>query len=834
MSIYNKALVSGVSRIFALPRLSFPLILTLGLTLGAVLSVIAISSTLLFKPLQGVKNEDRIQTFEYRLGISDTMNVSYWDMRRLADFNESYQDLGTWAGITTSSTDIVINNTTYPTNLHLASNTILEVLGTQLIKGQDVNIDKPESYIWISDSLWRYAFSGSSSAIGNQITIEDKSYVIAGVIEDLIAVESATPVSPQQVWLIKSLPELLGTPEVGDINNEFDSLLLRGNSTNTKFPSKAETIEWVDNYIRTNVDEKGVEGYLKFIENIPVTVITSDYRSKLLGDSANLIVALFIAVIGLLLMATLNLLNLFIAHYQGRTKEFAIQLTLGASLFKVRLLVLLENLPSFVLAAITGLLVTGWVIKILPTISNNTLPMVETINIDVITILASFTIILLLAGLFSALALVDINKGALAENLSSSGKGLQAQSNQWLSRILMIVQLSIASILLTASVMLAIQSYDAAYRELGYEIGNSYTISLTNTDDEWVNKLNTYENYQDSELRELHEKLRNIIETTVPNSNVIINSFGPLSDNFVGSFYFPEDAPAEKIIYQRRYMTPDFFKVFNIKMLAGSAVTAEQIANNERRVVLDEAMAKHLFPSIELSAIIGKSVKLIRDTPDGTITPPFIVNGIVAATHNSAGAVNALKMPVVFYSALTSLRTQTMTVMMPKGKELLASMIASEIQKNYPRLINLQVQSLNTLWREQTTNQRVSLWVVLTMTGLTLLLAAIGVAGLTQMTTNHRKYELAVRMATGAKQIGLIKFILKDTVWMLVIGLGLGFIISVAGYQEIQNKIEMLPDFNWTAMSSLDLALIIIVLTSVMIPAWQVIRSDPMKSLREE
>jgi ABC-type antimicrobial peptide transport system permease subunit len=144
------------------------------------------------------------------------------------------------------------------------------------------------------------------------------------------------------------------------------------------------------------------------------------------------------------------------------------------------------------------------------------------------------------------------------------------------------------------------------------------------------------------------------------------------------------------------------------------------------------------------------------------------------------------------------------------------------------------VQSFDSIWKDQTLNQRVSLWIVLTMTALTLLLAAIGVAGLTQMTTNHRKYELAVRMATGAKQLKLVNFILKDALWMLIIGLGLGFVISVFSYEQLQNHLEMLPAFNWVAMSVLDVGLISIVLLSVFVPAWRVISADPMQALRED
>ena len=158
----------------------------------------------------------------------------------------------------------------------------------------------------------------------------------------------------------------------------------------------------------------------------------------------------------------------------------------------------------------------------------------------------------------------------------------------------------------------------------------------------------------------------------------------------------------------------------------------------------------------------------------------------------------------------------------------------AEFAQKFPRFSNVRVESLEGVWQQQTLNQRVSLWIVLSMTALTLLLAAIGVAGLTQMTTNHRKYELAVRMATGAKQLKLVNFILKDALWMLIIGLGLGFCISVFGYEQLQNYLDMLPAFNWWAMSILDIGLIAIVLLSVLVPAWRVISADPMQALRED
>jgi predicted permease len=830
MSLFKKSLYQGIIRVFSLPRLSVPLILTLGLTLGAVLSVISISSTLLYQPLQGIKNEASLQTFDYQFKMSETLSVSYWNMNRLADFSEQFGDLGEWAGVAPSEQDVVVNNTTFATTRYDASSNILSVLGSQLLLGDNVTIESTEKYVWISKSLWENAYAGVKSVIGKQITITNQNYIIAGVIEDVMAIKSNRSVLPQQVWFIANLAKVKTQPDsVGNISNDIETLILKSANGQAKLPSQAQVDAWLEDYVTRNVDGEQVQMFLDFMNSTKKIAKGNTYRSNMLGETEGLLIALFTAVIGLLLMATLNLLNLFIAHYQGRTKEFAIQISLGASLTKMRLLVLLENLPSFILAAMTGLLVTGWAIRSLPLIAGDSLPMIDAININSATILASIAIIFALSVLFSSLALVDIDKQALGNNLNSSGKGIQAQSNQWLSRVLMVLQLSIASVLLTASVMIAMQSYQAVYQDTGYDIGNSYEIGITVSDDEYITQLNTFDSYGKSEAKQLLDGISNLIEQEVSNSQVIIPNYGPLSDSLRVNA-FRDEASGTRVIHQIKTLGPEYFSTFKIPVLAGANVSQAQIDNDEDRIVIDENMAKTLFSNFSYQEIIGKTIQM---SPDAS-TPPSIVTGVVANTLSRTGITEEIGLPSVYSHRVRPGSTMQFTVMLPAGKTLTPAMLENELKRQFPRLTNLTVQSLTDIWQRQTLNQRLSLWIVLAMTALTLFLAAIGVAGLTQMTTNHRKYELAVRMATGAKQAKLVNFILKDAVSMLVVGLGLGFIISVFGYQQVSQSLEMLPDFDWLAMASLDIALVIIVILSVIMPAWRVISSDPMQALREE
>jgi len=815
MSLTSKAFYSGIGRVFSLPRLSVPLILTLGLTLGAVLTVVAITSTLLFQPLQGVANEGRIQTYSISVSYNKKMTFSFFDMKRLAHFNDDFAEIGEWASLSTKNAKVSVNDTLYDINKNSASSNILKVLGTKLIKGQDITIGSPEEFVWISNSFWQSAFSGSDSALGHTVKLGDKNYSVAGIIEDVSALKSRDIVNLNQVWFITNLAQKKAKPESNSLNGELQNIfVLMKNKANGL--TLEEVRQWSKKYVNTNFTAKAAEQFKGISSNFQLESIDSNYRDYLLGSAASLIITLMIAVIGLLLMAALNLLNLFIAHYQARSKEFAIQLSLGASLGKLRLLIFLENVPCFSLAAITGLLSAGWIIKLLPILVGSNLPLLSSISLNLPTLFAAVFIVMVLAFIFSLLAIIDVNKHNLIENLNSSGKGLQAQSNQTLSKSLMVFQLSLASILLTSSVMLALQSYQEVYADLGYSLGNSYEVSMEPANNNITNENNNV-------LSNHTITMTNFIESTISGSRVVVPESGPLSG--VSRIIFTKGDTG--FSYGDKYINENYFSAFNINFIAGENVSKEQMANAEPVAIIDVALAKLMYPSLSYKEIIGKR---LTTSESETLN----IQGIVPTLNSGPGSLNHWDTPTLYRNDPSIIRGSTYTVMMPAGENFTTAMIEDKFKQQFPLFKNLQVTALNDRWEQMTQTHRTSLWIIITTTLLTLFLAAIGVAGLTQMTTNHRKYELAVRMATGAKQSLLVRFILKDALWMLVIGLGLGFAISVFGYEQLQNNLTMLPEFNGVAMSILDASLIVIVLLSVIIPAWRVIRADPMQALRED
>jgi hypothetical protein len=261
----------------------------------------------------------------------------------------------------------------------------------------------------------------------------------------------------------------------------------------------------------------------------------------------------------------------------------------------------------------------------------------------------------------------------------------------------MVVQLSIASVLLTASVMITTQSYQAVYQDLGYEIGNCYNVMVDIADDEYFTQLREWDTYQDSEVKTLLADISALIENNVADSHVVIPAVAPLSGELQVQAFQDQENNGQRVIYQIRRLSSDFFSTFKIKILAGANLTQAQIDNDEERIVIDENMAKTMFPNLTNDEIIGKTIQLRGSETN----PPNIITGIVANTISQTGMAAPLTLPAVYSHRIDGGSNLQFTVMMAEGKTMSAAMIDAELKRQFPRLANLQVRSLEEIWQQQ-------------------------------------------------------------------------------------------------------------------------------------
>ena len=166
--MWLRAFYTGIAKLFSQPRLTIPLVLTLGLTLGAVLSVASLSNTLFLKALPGVYQEDDIYSYDINLSIGPGVNVPFINSRKLNHLSQHFSSAGTWAAISAKHQQLTIENISQEVTSISSTPNILSIVGSRVLAGQGTLIENPEQYIWLSKSLAEENFGDAESAL-NQI-----------------------------------------------------------------------------------------------------------------------------------------------------------------------------------------------------------------------------------------------------------------------------------------------------------------------------------------------------------------------------------------------------------------------------------------------------------------------------------------------------------------------------------------------------------------------------------------------------------------------------------------------------------------------------------------
>lgn len=821
MRLYINAFKRGIQRIFSLPRLSLPLISTLGLTLAAVLSVVAISNTLLLKPLPDI-NENELYQVDLQMAFSEGLNVQFFsDPRRVASIKKRYGEELSWGHVIPSTANIELGGQQIEVT-HFSSVTgSPEVLGLALITGLSSDVQNAEEGVWISKSLWQSALNGSEDLNGKTLRVDGEDRPVFGVFDDFASLNAVglNNQSTQQVWRFRNFETLLETPDTISLNLGTITFV-RG--PETSMPTTAEIEAWFVDYVNNEIT---VDRAKAFLLSKTVKGQKMNYRDAFIGDSQRLAFVLMFAMFSLLIMACLNLLNMFIAHYQSRNKEFAIHICNGSTLAKLRGLIFIENLPMFIVASVLGLLVAGWLMELLPVLAGDNLPLLDYIHLDLLSIIIAMAVVLFINGVFAVIALLYVDKNALTDSLNSSGKGTPAQQNQLISKTLMVLQLTLACVLLTGASISVKDSYDAAYTDLGYSMPNAYEVSMQIIDDDWQESMREQGRFRGNEWQQVRQdfvKRLSNLDAQVLDVNVL-----PLTSN-VSLRAFPDPDTGNSVMVRPVMWAPNLIETFDITLLAGRNLTSDKATLSE--VLIAKAFAIERAGENKWESMVGKEIRMGEEEED-----IFMVVGIVDdIVPLPAGTLNVTA-PEIYFKNPNEIDFNRLSavVVMPQGTELTREQAERAVKGIDPRLSEVQVEGMVQRWDTVTETTRLNMYIVAGLALLTLILAAIGVSGLSQMTANQKRYELAVRMATGAKQAHLLRLLMKDSLWMLITGLGLGVIAAVLAYRFVLEFFASAPPFDWAGTMTINVVLACVMILSIAIPGWRVVSKDPMRILRE-
>jgi putative ABC transport system permease protein len=275
----------------------------------------------------------------------------------------------------------------------------------------------------------------------------------------------------------------------------------------------------------------------------------------------------------------------------------------------------------------------------------------------------------------------------------------------------------------------------------------------------------------------------------------------------------------------RGIFTNTYFDTVGIRLIAGRNFTAEELANKLPVLVINESLAKRLWPNAEA---VGQH---LRSVPSKADTPPVVstVIGVVADTHQESleGAARPeITKPMIDFTQLT---------LAVRGHgEFLIELVKHEIWRIDKNLPLYEVRTMEQVLEEDTSQRRFESFVMSVFAVLALVLASIGLFGVLASLVNQRTQEIGIRMALGAQTKDVLRLVLSEGFWMA----GLGVLIGVGGGIALSRYLSSL--FFGVSPASpgtyIEVALLMIglALLACLLPAWRAIRVNPMVALRYE
>jgi predicted permease len=669
----------------------------------------------------------------------------------------------------------------------------------------------------ISYELWTTHFGRSPSVIGRTITLNGQPITIVGVNAPGFTGAGDAHVAPGIILPLSMHPVLLPQVKGSALNDQeywWVEIMGRSKAGMPAQTAQASLDSLLQAILLATVNPEKHE-------EIPHLVLVDGSRG--LNGSARALTQqtyLLLALVGLmLLLACANIANLLLARSASRQREMGIRVALGAGRGRLFRQVLTESLLLSSLGGLLGLAV-GYV-------GRNALPSLisppwaqPVLNGDFDYRVFIFTAgISILAGLLFGLVpawqatRANFDLKGQTQTEASRRKGLA-------NKVLVSFQVGLSTLLIMGTMLFVRTLFNLNSVNVGFRPEQLllFRIQLPPS---------LYPPPQDVVLaRNIEEKL-----ASIPGVESATLSSVPLLSNSVStSGFIPLDRP--QVDYQGDAWTnavgPSFFQTMGIPIVAGRGFDSTDTETSPKVAVINQALARKYFPD---SDPLGKTFRGYGNFSE----VPFQIVGICADTRYESLRKQPPATYYVLYRQIPrtygDVTYEVRTRVAPYSLVPLIRRAVQSVDQNTPLLgIRTQTEQINDSIRQE--RLMANLTVIFGI--LALLLACIGIYGVTAYTVARRTNEIGIRLALGAQNRNIFGMILSQasrvTLIGVVLGLGVGYVLT----RYLRTMLFELEPEDPVAMISAALLLMSVSLIAAFIPALRGSRMDPMRALRRE
>jgi putative ABC transport system permease protein len=645
--------------------------------------------------------------------------------------------------------------------------------------------------VMISESFWKERFASDAGVIGRTIVLDNEPQVILGVLPD------AAGLLLEADWIDVWVPLI---PDGGlDRNMHFLRVVgrLREDVTHERAHQQAAALDTVLTRINSANDHMALRSL----------------RDQVLGHDRELLFLLSGAIAFLLLVVCANLANLQLAQVQTRHREFLVRASLGAMRPRLIRQVLIE---SMVVCAIGGTMGVVSALLLQRMVRNVTTgaALLSSTGLDLRIIAFTVALSLFIGVAFGVVP--ALRAGGAHSVLHLSGRGVRGRSPRGSLDSLLAAEIALTLVLLVGTGLMTRSMTRLVRQDPGFDASNLLVLDL---------ELD--ESYDRERARAFWDDLLTRSRALPGVVHAGLGLFAPLSGGEVegtieipGRTFPPDQVPEAA----KRIVSPGYFEALRIRLQRGRTFNEAERADSTRVAIVSESFARRHFPRQDA---IGQRIRFRW----GTTSEQEIV-GVVADVKGDLGKEAAM---TVYVPDRTYWRTEFSLFVRTAGDpSSLIGPTRAVVRSLDPKLAVQRVRTMLDIRTESVAKRRAFANMLSGFTFVALIIALVGVYGVTARTVSARTPEIGVRMALGATSGGILRLFLREKLLVLSVGVSAGLLLAFATTRYLRAMLFSVSETDELSFAGAAAALALAVLVASWLPARQGARLDPAVTLRAE
>jgi predicted permease len=820
---FQQDLRGGLRMLKKSPGFTFVAVLSLALGIGANTAIFTIINAVFLHPLP-VEEPSRLAEMFTRDTLTVDTNANFQLTPTSLPNYEDYRDQNNvFSGLGLVTFPIPLNwgGQAEPKQLNamLVSGNFFDVLGVKPYRGRTFIADgdkkiggNPE--VVLSYSLWVRQFGSDDKFIGQTITLNGTPYTVVGIappsFKGIVSLGR-----PDVLWIPITMRDYVLTGQLKNLENNrrfrWTSIVGRLKpqvgigEAQAAMKTIAAALE--KEYPR---DNKG-----RTVELYPLNESALGINQR---KQFSLAGGVLMSVVGLvLLIACVNLANLLLAQAAKREKELSIRAAMGAGRFRLVRQLLTESTVLSVLGGLAGLLVAYWGRNALWSFRPPFL-LEGSVDLSFDARVLGFTLLIsLFTGLiFGIIPAIKASGTDVNEVLKTGGRGgALGWTHNRLRGLLVISEIALALVALVGSGLFLRSMQNAQQYNPGFESQNLFQMVFD------LGALRYDESHGQQFFRDVVERAK-----TAPGVvHASVSSNGIFGGGLLATVFHEgeqSDPNNRGTLVNFDDVTPGHFETMRIPLLSGRDFTDFDRENTTRVAVINEAMAKMLWPGQEP---LGKRFAIV--------TEPQLVQVVGVVGTAVIGQIGEDPQPIAYLPMRQQYSPGATLVVRTTGSpEALLGAVRTQVQQIDKNLAFTNAQTVQQILGQGLWPARMGAALLGLFGALALILASIGIYGVLAYSVAQRTSEIGLRMALGAQPRQVLGLVLRQGMLLALIGATAGILVALPVARMAAGLLYGVSATDPLTYMGITLLLMGVALLACYLPARRATRIDPLVALR--